>query len=87
MILSTVVMDAVKEHMMRFNEFKAVMASRDKLLLDNIYEGLWKKRPEHSSPGDSDFSRGFYDGYFEALQDLTNTIEDYIANAEFRAND
>ena len=50
--------------MNRFNEFKGVMANRDQLLLDGIYEELWKKKPESSSPGDSDYARGMYDGYF-----------------------
>lgn len=72
--------------MNRFNEFKAVMANRDQLLLDRIYEALWKKKPEQSSPGDSDYARGMHDGYFEALEDLTAVIEEYMEIAELRAN-
>jgi len=67
------------------NEFKATQARVEELLLEKIYCIVLNKAPEYPSPGDSDMSHGFHDGYYNAVEELRLAMEDHNLGMKDRA--
>ena len=71
--------------MSKLNEFQATQARVEELLLEKFYNILCKNAPEQPSPGDSDTLHGFYEGYYQAIEDFRLAMEDHNLDMEHRA--